>query len=284
MFGGAVGGGVDQSITDFLKNGKINLKKTLVAAGLGFLITFGGGYIDSHSDDIIQKVNNFSISPVTQIFEDGTASAPKTIGDTLFGQWLQKFADGGKTAGSKQTLAVNEDPNVVNGIKKPPLTEADFNEVRKHFNIPARTGDDDKWTVAVLRMDGQEYWSKNGKWKQKASGVEPNFKDPEEYAQVRKLLGINAESAGHAEGMAFYKALQYRKQKGISGGKVVLYVDKIPCGFCRRSGIKPLMKAVGLDELDLYYLQDGKMNYVRFYRDPKNPNKILNTPYPTLKK
>lgn len=44
------------------------------------------------------------------------------------------------------------------------------------------------------------------------------------------------------------------------------------------------MRAVGLDELDLYYLEGGKMHYVRFYRDPNNPKKILNTPYPTENK
>ncbi|MBH8599597.1 hypothetical protein [Thermoactinomyces sp. CICC 10523] len=92
MFGGAVMGGADQSITDYLKTGKVNLKKAMVAAAFGFFLSFGGKYISSHLDGLITKINSFSLSPVMQVFEDGTASAPKTIGDTSFGQWLQKFA------------------------------------------------------------------------------------------------------------------------------------------------------------------------------------------------
>jgi hypothetical protein len=105
IFGSGVGAGVDQSITDLLKTGKIDPKKTMIVTGLGFLITFGGGYIGSHFDDIVTKINNLSLSPVTQIFENGTASAPKTIGDTQFGQWLQKFA---ATTDSKTTGKVTK--------------------------------------------------------------------------------------------------------------------------------------------------------------------------------
>ncbi|WP_220184064.1 colicin D domain-containing protein [Thermoactinomyces mirandus] len=99
MVGGGVAGGTDQSVTDLLKEGKINWKKTIIATGLGFVLVFGGEYIGSHSEDIIQKINHVNISCVTEVFSDGTVSAPKTIGDTGFGQWLQRFAsnDGKET-------------------------------------------------------------------------------------------------------------------------------------------------------------------------------------------
>lgn len=92
MVGGAVTGGTDQSIMDYLKTGKINWKNTLYAAGFGFFLVFGGEYISSHFDDIITKINNTRLSSVVQLFDDRTLSYPKTIGDTPFGQWLQKFA------------------------------------------------------------------------------------------------------------------------------------------------------------------------------------------------
>lgn len=254
------------------------------------------GILAFDPEAIIQAFNKITVA--AEKFEVKTAfkkaekcfgyqTTPKyfaSVNEPFFKCFYAADGQGGGSSSAKDVTAAEKDPNIVNGVKKPPVGLDYFNQVREHFNIPARTGDDDDWTVAVLRIDGREYWSKNGKWKQKAPGVEPNFKDREEYAQVRKLLGTNNESAGHAEGMAFYKALLDRQKEGITGGKAVLYVDKIPCGFCRRSGIKPLMKAVNLDELDLYYLENNKMHFVKFYRDPKNPTKILNTPYPTLNK
>ncbi|BCU80335.1 hypothetical protein JIR001_01180 [Polycladomyces abyssicola] len=282
LLSGSVSAFTDSALYDWLKNRKIDWGKAGKSALLGFAVLFG-----VHSTpQLVSAFNKIPLpSPVYQVFADGSLSAsPKTIGDTSFGQWLQRFASIGEENTGKINATNDVDPNIVGGVKRPPVDLGQFNIVRKHFNIPPRTGDNDKWTVAVLRMDGREYWSKNGKWKQKAPGVEPNFKSKEEYDKIRKLLGTNSESAGHAEGMAFYQALLYRQQKGITGGKAVLYVDKVPCGFCKRSGIKPLMRAVGLDELDLYYLEGGKMHYVRFYRDPNNPKKILNTPYPTENK
>ncbi|MGA8941480.1 MAG: hypothetical protein WB502_01985, partial [Thermoactinomyces sp.] len=77
---------------DLLKEGKVNWKKAAVATGLGFLLVFGGEAIHSNSNKIINWINNRNISYATEIFADGTASAPKTVGDTKFGQWLQKIA------------------------------------------------------------------------------------------------------------------------------------------------------------------------------------------------
>lgn len=104
MVGGGAAGGAEQSVTDLLKEGKINWKKTIIATGLGFVLVFGGETIGSHSDDIIKKINNVNISYVTEVFSDGTASAPKTIGDTGFGQWLQRLVSKGGGVGKTKSI------------------------------------------------------------------------------------------------------------------------------------------------------------------------------------
>ncbi|MGA8942088.1 MAG: polymorphic toxin type 35 domain-containing protein [Thermoactinomyces sp.] len=45
IFGGSVGAGVDQSVWDLLKEGKINWKNTLIAGGLGFVMLLGGEHV-----------------------------------------------------------------------------------------------------------------------------------------------------------------------------------------------------------------------------------------------
>jgi hypothetical protein len=111
MFGGGIAGGVDQSLWDLLKEGKVNWKKAAVATGLGFLLVFGGEAIHSNSNKIINWINNRNISYATEIFADGTASAPKTVGDTKFGQWLQKFASNS----NNRNVNLSSVPSVRNG-------------------------------------------------------------------------------------------------------------------------------------------------------------------------
>lgn len=96
IFGGSVAAGADQGIMDFLSSGKFNWKNLLVAMAmaLGGSVVGGGAYITSHADDIVKGINSIDISFATELFADGTATAPKTIGDTDLGQWLQKFASG----------------------------------------------------------------------------------------------------------------------------------------------------------------------------------------------
>lgn len=159
----------------------------------------------------------------------------------------------------------NADPNVVAGVKKPPVTPSQFDNVRKDMGLPARIGDDDPYTTSVLRIDGHEYWGKNGKWVTK--GKTSNYTDKAHYDKVRKELGTSAEVPGHAEGVAFNKAYQVRKNTGTKGGNAVLYVDKIPCVMCK-PGIATLMRSAKVDHLDLHYLQDGKMHHVQYVRNP----------------
>ena len=108
MFGGAVGAGVDQSLWDIFKTGKINWKNTAIAAVFGFGIVFGGEYISKNSDDIIRWINNREIPSFSQSLvmsgDSAALTAPtKTrIGDTQFGQWLQKFASNSSGKNSSQ--------------------------------------------------------------------------------------------------------------------------------------------------------------------------------------
>ncbi|MBA4602072.1 hypothetical protein [Thermoactinomyces mirandus] len=114
MFGGGVAAGVDQSLWDLLKNGKINWMRTAIATGLGFVLVFGGETLGSHSDDIIKSINRINISPVTQYFADGTTTAPKFIGDTPLGQWLQKFGNDSGGSEARQTVS-----NTIQGYRLP---------------------------------------------------------------------------------------------------------------------------------------------------------------------
>ncbi|MBA4601220.1 hypothetical protein [Thermoactinomyces mirandus] len=118
MFGGGVGAGVDQSLWDLLRNGKINWKRTVIAAGLGFVLVFGGEYVGSHLDDIIKWINNRNIPSFAQSFvrsgNSAAMTAPKRVGDTPFGQWLQKFAAEGGGSGSS-TLTIKATIKAVDG-------------------------------------------------------------------------------------------------------------------------------------------------------------------------
>lgn len=53
-------------------------------------------YLGSHSDQIIKWINNQSIPAFAQSFinsgDSVATTAPKSIGDTSLGEWLQKFA------------------------------------------------------------------------------------------------------------------------------------------------------------------------------------------------
>lgn len=103
MFGGGVAGGVDQTLWDILKEGRIDWKKTAIAATFGFLLVFGGETVASHSDQIIKWINSRPLPFAVQVFPDGTLSAPRTIGDTAFGNWLQKFSSNADDTRIRQT-------------------------------------------------------------------------------------------------------------------------------------------------------------------------------------
>ncbi|MGA8942630.1 MAG: hypothetical protein WB502_07915, partial [Thermoactinomyces sp.] len=111
MFGGGVTAGVDQSLWDLFKTGKINWKNTAIAAIIGFTVVLGGEYLGKHSDDMIKWINNREIPSFSQFLVKSGDSAAMTaptirIGDTPFGQWLQKFAaEGGKSSATSGIAA-----------------------------------------------------------------------------------------------------------------------------------------------------------------------------------
>jgi hypothetical protein len=275
MFGGGIASGVDQSLWDLLKEGKVNWKKAAVATGLGFLLVFGGEAIHSNSNKIINWINNRNISYATEIFADGTASAPKTVGDTKFGQWLQKFAtddidgvtrlkargkkyqtDEGAIIQGKQIVKVNPVPKY-----QPIKNELNLDyvsKVRKKLGIPP-VGDDlrlvnegvlrSEQTVAVLQSDGVEIWGRNA-W---GPDVKNGYKEMRDEWFTKRSpgnFGTNANTRYHAEGDAFWHLYKYRKEHKILGGKAVMAVDRKLCRYCDQSkGVQQMVEEVGLDEL-----------------------------------
>ncbi|WP_228503512.1 hypothetical protein [Laceyella tengchongensis] len=100
---GGAAGVADSVSFDYMRDGKVDWKKAGLAgllsvvigfAGLG-IVQYGGKFI---APTIVSKINDIPLTTVS-VFKDGTASAPKTIGDTSFGAWLQKFSSNGESTG-----------------------------------------------------------------------------------------------------------------------------------------------------------------------------------------
>ncbi|SDY69959.1 hypothetical protein SAMN05444416_107111 [Thermoactinomyces sp. DSM 45892] len=112
IFGGSVAGGADQGIMDFLSSGKFNWKNTLIAFMFGGGVVAGGSYVATHLDDVVKGINSIDISFATELFADGTASAPKTLGDTDLGQWLQKIEVGIKATQRRNSPGIATGQNL----------------------------------------------------------------------------------------------------------------------------------------------------------------------------
>jgi hypothetical protein len=98
---GSVGTGVEQSVFDFFKTGKINVKNTLIAIGIGGLLSYGGWLFTNNLDTIVTSINKISFPTVKMhvlASADSNLRIPSLeightkIEDTQFGAWLQKFA------------------------------------------------------------------------------------------------------------------------------------------------------------------------------------------------
>jgi hypothetical protein len=95
-FGGGAAGATDSAIWDKLKNGTVNWKNALLSASVGVGLVFGGGQLIEKAPFLISQINKLPANPFEQLspalaFEGGGSTVSKTIGDTGFGQWLQKF-------------------------------------------------------------------------------------------------------------------------------------------------------------------------------------------------
>lgn len=95
--GTGAGGFTESVLWDKLKTGKINWKKAIITAGVGFGLILGAAKI---GPTIINGINNLPIpSSLQTAFQTAGANTmgPQRFGDTPAGQWLQKFASGADT-------------------------------------------------------------------------------------------------------------------------------------------------------------------------------------------
>jgi hypothetical protein len=95
---GGVAGVADSASFDYMRDGKVDWKKAglvgLLGVAIGFacmgVAQYGGKLV---APTIVSKINDIPLTAVS-VFKDGT-TFPKTVGDTPFGVWLQKFASNG---------------------------------------------------------------------------------------------------------------------------------------------------------------------------------------------
>ncbi len=87
-------------------------------------------------------------------------------------------------------------------------------QTRQHLGLPAASSEGDAYTLARLDVHERSFYGIN------ASGME--FERP---------VGVNTISPKHAEGDAFGQA----NLAGIRSGEATLYVDRLPCSYCRSS-------------------------------------------------
>ncbi|MBA4601734.1 hypothetical protein H2C83_05230 [Thermoactinomyces sp. AMNI-1] len=161
MFGSAAGGGTDQSIIDFLK-GQFSWKKTAIAAGLAFVLAFGGNYVANNFDQIIKWVNSREIPTFTQSFvkngDSLASSMPMKIGDTEFGQWLQKFAkNGDKATGIHIDTAINKVSGKVFKTRPIDLKTEQYivNRVKElRRSLPSKYKKSGNFALAEVHIDG----------------------------------------------------------------------------------------------------------------------------------
>jgi hypothetical protein len=99
---GSVGAGVEQSVFDFFKTGKINVKNTLIAIGVGGLLSYGGWLFSNNFDSIVTSINKIDFPTVKMhVLASADSNLPipsieighTKIEDTKFGAWLQKFSN-----------------------------------------------------------------------------------------------------------------------------------------------------------------------------------------------
>jgi YD repeat-containing protein len=115
----------------------------------------------------------------------------------------------------------------------------DLAQKRQELGLPAAGDATDDATLARLDIDGETIYGKNA----------PGAKHP-------LLPGVMAPSLVHGEGDALSQAIAKR----IKGGEATLYVDRVPCPYCK-SSFGGFAKALDLDELTVV----GPDNYLGKY-------------------
>ncbi|MFD1407922.1 hypothetical protein ACFQ49_07110, partial [Kroppenstedtia eburnea] len=195
-----------------------------IAGMIGMLIPYAGAVIDG-SPALGKQLQQM----IPGVSGDGTLAMP----------WVKK--NGQEAAEGYNKASDKGGGGNQRNLGKP----ASFDEVaeaRKKFGLPPRSGDDDPYTVAIVRGDGHEFVSKNAHGNDK---------------KISKQLYMNAVSPTHAEADAMYSLYLKRKTEGVIGGKAVITVDKKPCGFCKGALVN-MVEQSRLDELQVIYIENGK--------------------------
>ncbi|SHL82630.1 MafB19-like deaminase [Anaerocolumna jejuensis DSM 15929] len=97
--------------------------------------------------------------------------------------------------------------------------------------MPVAGSVDDKHTAAKLIFGDNEYYGHNG------HGMQD---------EVKGAFSVNAQTATHAEGLAFYNA----KTSGVEGTSATLITDRPACASCGYyGGIRSMAKDMGINDL-----------------------------------
>ncbi|MCH5586344.1 hypothetical protein MK805_15480 [Shimazuella sp. AN120528] len=265
-------GSSDSLTFDYLRERKVDWKKTGLVGLLSIFLGFGGLAVSEYGGKIIK---NIPVPVVVQTNNGEIYFSSKSLSNTALGQWIQKFAseevegvtrivgrgkkyetDDGALIAGKKVAEINKLPKY-----HPVKNQLDLKYVaklRKELGIPS-IGDDlrlkkegvlkAEQTVAVLQSNGVEIWGRNG-W---GVDVENGYKEMlTEWFKKRSKgsFGTNANTRFHAEGDVFWHLYKFRKANKLLGGKAVLAVDRSLCRYCDQSkGVQQMVEEVGLDEL-----------------------------------
>ncbi|MRG29561.1 hypothetical protein [Laceyella tengchongensis] len=134
----ATEGAITSGVDDWLRGNELNWKRAILS-GLAGATLFGfasGAYplvqplinkatatIEKHAGPVVAKINKLPIPTLEVLEAPGVGKVPnsKTVGDTPFGAWLQKFASNGGSKGTpKKTSYVS-------------LSKSDIKHFSKHI-------------------------------------------------------------------------------------------------------------------------------------------------------
>ena len=107
----------------------------------------------------------------------------------------------------------------------------DLAQFRRGMRMPVAGAADDTYTLAKLRIDGQDIYGISG------------------HGQTTTFGRVNPITTTHAEADAVQQAID--AGLGGRGGRVQIFVDRAPCRACgRNNGIGSLARELGADEIE----------------------------------
>ena len=142
------------------------------------------------------------------------------------------------------------------GVDIPNGYEQDFEDLaryRKSQGMPVAGSAEDKHTAGKLIIGENEYYGRNGHGQQEA---------------VKNAFSVNAQTATHAEGQAFYNAYSDKAQ----GTSATLITDREACGSCGYSGgIRSMAKQMGITDLTIVSPNNPPINFNPQVKPKPNP-------------